>query len=97
MMSSVTVLADNYPEIKWIRPVGYSLTGLLGYSMINNKVHWVSDYPLALALGYVCAKQVVKHNRKILRPATGRQHTSSVSLTFQYAYGQYLPGLRYSF
>jgi membrane-associated phospholipid phosphatase len=97
MMSSVTVLADNYPELKWIRPVGYSLTGLLGYSMINNKVHWISDYPMALALGYICAKQVSIHNRKVIDDPYSRKRTTNLSLTFQYAFGEFLPGLKYSF
>jgi PAP2 superfamily len=60
LMSTVTVLTENYPEKKWIKPVGYSITGLVGYAMINNKVHWAGDYPLAIALGYLCAKQIEK-------------------------------------
>lgn len=63
MMATITVLAENYPEKRWIRPVGYSLMGLVGISMINNGVHWASDYPLAIGIGYVCAKATVKMNR----------------------------------
>ena len=66
LMSTVTILAQNYPEKRYIKPVGYSLIGLVGLSMINNNVHWVSDYPLAIALGYLCARQVVKRSRKII-------------------------------
>src|SRR6478736_3797195 len=51
VMATVVVLADNYPEEKWIRPVGYSVTGLVGLAMIGNGVHWAGDYPLALGLG----------------------------------------------
>jgi len=51
-VSTVTIIGENYPEIKWIKPVGYSLAGLICLSMINNGVHWMSDYPLGLALGY---------------------------------------------
>jgi membrane-associated phospholipid phosphatase len=56
MMATVTTLALNYPANKWIKPVGYSLIGLTGLAMVNTKVHWVGDYPLALALGYISAK-----------------------------------------
>ena len=62
-MATVTVIADNYPEYRFVRPLGYSLIGLLGYSMLNNGVHWASDYPLGVALGYGFAKIAVRHGR----------------------------------
>lgn len=63
MMATVTVLALNYPEKKWIRYVGGSLITLVGLAMINNGVHWAGDYPLALGIGYVTAHATVKMNR----------------------------------
>jgi hypothetical protein len=63
MMATVTVLVSNYPEKKWLKPVGYGLIGVVGYAMINNGVHWAGDYPLALGMGYVCAKATVRMNR----------------------------------
>ena len=64
MMAYTTVIADNYPEKKWIRPLGYFLISLTGYAMINTEVHWISDYPLALAIGYVQGKIVTaRHNK----------------------------------
>lgn len=62
-MATVTVIAENYPEYRLVRPVGYSLMGLLGYAMLNNGVHWASDYPLGIALGYGFAKLAVRHGR----------------------------------
>ncbi|MFC7667503.1 phosphatase PAP2 family protein [Hymenobacter humi] len=62
-MATVTVIAENYPEYHFIRPVGYSLMGLLGYSMLNNGVHWASDYPVGIALGYAFAKIAVRNGR----------------------------------
>lgn len=59
MMATVTVLALHYPEKKWIRPVGYALMGLVSLAMVNNGVHWMSDYPLALAIGYVYGRATV--------------------------------------
>jgi membrane-associated phospholipid phosphatase len=56
MMATVTVLAQNYPEKKWIKPVGYSVMGLTAWAMVNAKVHWISDYPLAIAIGYLAGK-----------------------------------------
>ena len=62
MMATVTTVALNYPGKKWIKPVGYTLMGLTGLAMINTDVHWMSDYPLALALGYISAKITYKKN-----------------------------------
>ncbi len=65
MMATVTVLAQDYPEKKWIKPVGYSLIGLTGFAMLNNGSHWASDYPLAIALGYLSGRIIVgRHQQK---------------------------------
>jgi len=67
-MATVTVIAENYPEYKYIRPLGYSLMGLLSFAMVNNGVHWISDYPLALAMGYTFAKiAVVKGRSRVIK------------------------------
>lgn len=63
MMSTTVVIAANYPEIKWVKPVGYSVMTLVGLAMINNGVHWASDYPLAIGMGYVFGHATVKMNR----------------------------------
>lgn len=59
MMATVTVLALHYPEKKWIKPVGYALMTLVSTAMINNGVHWASDYPLALGIGYLFGRATV--------------------------------------
>jgi hypothetical protein len=51
-IATVIVVAENYPDVKWIRPVGYTFTALVGIGMLNNGIHWVSDYPLGLFIGY---------------------------------------------
>jgi hypothetical protein len=71
MMTTVTILADDYPEKKWIKPLGYTLIGLTGFAMMNTEVHWAGDYPLALAIGYLNGKIITgrhKHSRKIFNP-----------------------------
>ncbi len=52
-MATVTVVAENYPEWKWVRPVGYTIVALVGLGMANTGIHWYSDYPLGIALGYM--------------------------------------------
>lgn len=66
LMSTITILALNYPNSKLIKPIGYSLIGLVGLAMMNNGVHWAGDYPLAIALGYVSARIVsAKYHKKV--------------------------------
>jgi len=49
---TLTVISKNYPEKTWIIPTGITLLSLLSFQMNNNNVHWASDYPVAIALGY---------------------------------------------
>jgi len=49
---TLTVVSKTYPENPWIMPAGVTLLSLLSFQMMNNEVHWASDYPLAIALGY---------------------------------------------
>lgn len=51
-LATVTVVAENYPEWWWVRPIGYTIVAAIGVSMGNTGIHWYSDYPLGLALGY---------------------------------------------
>jgi len=51
-LATVTVVIENYPEWWWARPVGYTAVSLLAVSMGNTGIHWYSDYPLAVVLGY---------------------------------------------
>ena len=97
LMSTVTILAENYPEKRYIKPVGYSLISLVGLSMINNNVHWISDYPLAIALGYLCARQVVKRNRRVIETLSSKKTKREFSYTFNYSCGKLMPGVVYKF
>lgn len=64
LMATITVLSYNYPEKKWIKPVGYTLIGMAGWAMMNTEVHWIGDYPLALAVGYLSGKITTMKHRK---------------------------------
>ncbi len=57
-MMAVTVISENYPEKTFIQPIGYTLLGLLSFQMMNNGVHWASDYPLGLGIGYMIGKTI---------------------------------------
>ncbi|MFT3825641.1 MAG: phosphatase PAP2 family protein [Chitinophagaceae bacterium] len=66
MMATVTVLTTNYPEKQWLKVVGYGLIGLTGWAMVNTDVHWVGDYPLGLALGYISGKITCLRHKKVI-------------------------------
>jgi hypothetical protein len=66
-MTTVTIISSNYPEKKWIKPLGYSLMGLCGFQMINNGVHWAGDYPLAILMGYGFGKLISSRGKTEVR------------------------------
>jgi hypothetical protein len=66
-MATLTVVAMNYHEHKFIWPVSIATMGVLSFAMVNNGVHWASDYPLALAIGGVVSKTVATPGRTIVR------------------------------
>lgn len=81
-MMTVTVIAENYPEHKYIRPLGYTLMTLLSFQMVNNGVHWASDYPLALAMGYSIGKIAANRGHQVID-----KRTPSSTLGYQSAPG----------
>jgi membrane-associated phospholipid phosphatase len=66
-MAVFTVLAQNYPEHRFIRPVAAATMGTLAFTMVNNGVHWASDYPLALAIGGAVGNVVVDRGRSVVK------------------------------
>jgi hypothetical protein len=84
-MGTITVIADNYPEKKWIRPVGYSLMGVLMYAMMNNGVHWASDYPFGIAIGYAVAKVVDARSRTVIADSPGKPNPLQHAQLIPYA------------
>lgn len=68
-ISAVTIISENYPTRRWIKPIGYSIAGLMCLAMINNGVHWASDYPLGFAIGYGYGKYIARKNKVRLKTA----------------------------
>jgi membrane-associated phospholipid phosphatase len=100
LTSTITVLGKNYPEVKWIRPVGYTLIGILGLEMMNSRVHWGSDYPLGFLIGY--AAGTVAANSKITKVKTDKFSKDSFGFTPQLIirrsyYGDNLIGVGFTF
>ncbi len=52
-----TIIRSNYPEYdSYLFPLEIAWLGALGFAMVNNGVHWASDYPLGIAIGYAVGK-----------------------------------------
>jgi membrane-associated phospholipid phosphatase len=52
-LATFTVVMENYPEWKpWLQPIAYFTVGMIGLGMMATGIHWWSDYPLGLVLGY---------------------------------------------
>jgi hypothetical protein len=86
--AALNVILGNYPDKKWIKPVGYSLIGLLGFEMVQANVHWYSDYPIAIVMGYIIGKniansKITKTNSKL---ETKKKYTFNVNASSKYGY-----------
>ena len=75
VMATTTVIAGNYPEKKFIWPVGITAMSLLGFGMLANGVHWASDYPLGLAIGYTAGSIALRNQNE----ANGDYHSQGSS------------------
>ncbi len=62
--ATLTVIMDNYPEATWIPYVGYSAIGCIGIAMLGQGIHWMSDYPLGIAIGYSFAKVINERQKQ---------------------------------
>ena len=80
-MAAVTVLAENYKDYKWIKPVSYTALALMSFEMMQSKVHWASDYPVALFMGYLIGKNIAKSRieRRDTRTATAPSYHWNLS------------------
>lgn len=74
-----TVLAERYPEQKVpIYSVGGVWITALMFEMMNNGVHWASDYPLGIAMGWVIGKA----STKIIEKGDNSKNDAEVSWSF---------------
>lgn len=80
-----TVLAENYPEYShWILPIEVSWLTVLSLQMVNNGVHWASDYPLGIAMGYQIGKISARMGKRNLEEKS-LEKQSLLDRTFFYS------------
>lgn len=86
--AALNVIIGNYPDKKWIKPVGYSLIGILGFEMVQANVHWYSDYPIAMVIGYLIGKNIVKSKvTKSNSPLeTPKKYTFNINASRRFGY-----------
>jgi hypothetical protein len=66
-MMTFTVIRNNYPEYNsFLAPLQWTWISLLSFQMMNNGVHWASDYPLAIGMGYLFGQIATEIGRKKL-------------------------------
>lgn len=59
-----TIINTNYPEYSsYVLPLAGVWLTALGFEMVNNGVHWASDYPLGIAMGYFIGKIATEMGR----------------------------------
>ncbi len=50
--TTLVVIAENYPELTWLKPASYVMLGAISSSLVAYGIHWWSDIPLGIVLGY---------------------------------------------
>ena len=76
---TLTVIQQNYPEYTYfVTPLGWTLITLLSFQMVNNGVHWASDYPLGIAMGILLGR--IAANQFPTTSAKKASNTTSNSL-----------------
>jgi hypothetical protein len=98
-IAAIIVLAENYPEKKWIKPLGFTMMGLMAFEMVQSGVHWTSDYPIALLLGYLIGKNVVKNAvvKKSENSSAFNEKKYKVNLSASNVYGVQVAGVTIDF
>jgi hypothetical protein len=79
--AALYVITENYPEYKWIKPLGFTAIAVLGFQMAQSHLHWYSDYPLSLVMGYIIGKSIAKN--KIIRKNQDDRKTGKYNFRFK--------------
>ena len=76
-VATFVLICEDYPECKsWMVPLSCVLTAGIGVGMVNTGIHWYSDYPLGIAIGYAFGKLVARRDQVIREDG---EHSSVVN------------------
>lgn len=79
--SLATTFAHQYPQIKWVAPVSYSLACLVGISRITENKHWATDVIVSSLIGYFCSRQIYLNRGKKTASKNSKRENSSKSFS----------------
>jgi len=79
IMAAITVISENYPQSIYIKPVGYSLMGILGVGLVAKDMHWFSDFPLACGIGYEFGKIITSRNISV---QDSKETSNNINISF---------------
>ena len=85
--SLATTFAHQYPQIKWVAPVSYTLACLVGISRITENKHWATDVIVSSLIGYFCSRQVYLNRNK--KTADLRSKRKKSTITFSLSISPY--------
>lgn len=72
-----TVIAERYPEYSnYTYTIGGLAASALMFQMVNNGVHWASDYPLGIGMGYVFGKAATQMVKKPSKDSKANEETA---------------------
>jgi hypothetical protein len=75
----------------------YSLLGLCGLAMVHNGVHWMGDYPVAIAIGYACGRIALARGHHLETRSGALWGKNASLMPFSFARGGVGLSYRYSF
>jgi membrane-associated phospholipid phosphatase len=92
--ATLTVIANNYPDVTWIKPVGYVFLAGIATGLVATSIHWWSDFPLALAIGYGFGKLISPSpvDAAVLSQAPNKD-VGQTTIQFYPAYADGAPGV----
>ena len=93
--ATLTVIINNFPQYKWIKPVGYSLLGILGVGLVTKGMHWYSDLPLGFFLGYSFGNLIAPVEHTLIKSSS--KTASHISLTPYIANHNFALDFQYKF
>lgn len=80
--SIATVFAMEYRNTSFIPVLAYTSAGLIGLSRMTEHTHWASDILAGGCLGYLCAKQIVRNDRKNNSDYVFENHKKKPTLSY---------------
>jgi membrane-associated phospholipid phosphatase len=95
--AAATVFAMEYKDKPWVPVFAYSAASLIGISRITENKHWATDVLVGAALGYISGRQVVNNYHRYAKIQNENKRKGQLIFNLQYLYGQWLPGIVYTF